>query len=101
MIEDILLLLLFIVCIIFSAFFSSSEVALIAITRAKVRTLVNEGKKGAEALATLKEAPHRILITILVGNNIVNTLAAAIATAVTISIFGNIGVGIATGVVVI
>jgi putative hemolysin len=101
MIEDILLLLLFIICIIFVAFFSSSEIALIAITRAKVRTLVNEGRKDAESLATLKEAPHRILITILVGNTTVSTLAAAIATAVTISIFGNIGVGIATVAVVI
>jgi putative hemolysin len=101
MIEDILLLLLFIICIISVAFFSSSEIALIAITRAKVRTLVNEGRKDAEALATLKEAPHRILITILVGNTTVSTLAAAIATAVTISIFGNIGVGIATAAVVI
>ena len=101
MIEDILLLLLFIACIILSAFFSSSEVALISITRAKVRTLVNEGKKGSGTLSSLKETPNRFLIAILIGNNIVNVAAAAIATAVTISIFGDIGVGIATGVVVI
>ena len=101
MIEDILLLLLFIACLVLSAFFSSSEVALISITRAKVRTLVNEGKKGAAALSALKETPNRFLIAILIGNNIVNVAAAAIATAVTISIFGDIGVGIATGVVVI
>ena len=101
MIEDILLILIFIICVIFSAFFSSSEVAIISITRAKVRTLVNEGIKGAKVLAALKESPHRVLTTILVGNNIVNTLAAAIATAVTVSIFGDIGVGIATGMVVI
>lgn len=101
MIEAVLLLLLFVICIILSAFFSSSEVALISITRAKVRTLANEGRKGAESLAALKEVPNRFLIAILIGNNIVNVAAAAIATAVTISIFGNIGVGIATGVVVI
>ncbi len=101
MIENVLLLLLFIICIALSAFFSSSEVALISITRAKVRTLINEGKKGAGSLSALKETPNRFLITILIGNNIVNVAAAAIATAVTISIFGDIGVGIATGVVVI
>jgi CBS domain containing-hemolysin-like protein len=101
MIEDILLLLLFIACLVFSAFFSSSEVALISITRAKVRTLLNEGKKGSKALSALKEKPNRFLIAILIGNNVVNVAAAAIATAVTISIFGDIGVGIATGIVVI
>lgn len=75
--------------------------ALISVTRAKVRTLVNEKRPGADVLARLKEDPNRFLITILIGNNIVNVAAASIATAVTISIFGNIGVGIATGAVVI
>jgi CBS domain containing-hemolysin-like protein len=101
MIQDVLEILLFIVCVIFSAFFSSSEVALISITRAKTRTLVNEGKHGSKALAELKEKPDRLLITILIGNNIVNIAAASIATAVAIRIFGDVGVGIATGVVVI
>jgi len=101
MIEDFLFLLLFIICLVLSAFFSASEVALISVTRAKVRTLVNEKRPGADVLARLKEDPNRFLITILIGNNIVNVAAASIATAVTISIFGNIGVGIATGGVVI
>jgi len=101
MIENFLLILLFVVCLLLSAFFSGSEVALISITRAKVRTLVNEGRKGAERLAALKESPNHFLITILIGNNIVNVAAAAIATAITISIFGDIGVGIATFVVVL
>jgi putative hemolysin len=92
---------LFIACVLLCAFFSSSEVALISITRAKVRTLVNEGRKGAAALARLKESPDRILITILVGNPVVNIGAAAIATAVAIEAFGDIGVGIATGFVII
>jgi CBS domain containing-hemolysin-like protein len=101
MIEAALKTLLFVVCLALSAFFSSSEVALIAITKAKVRTLVNEGHKGAASLATLKESPERILITILIGNNIVNIAAAAIATAIAIDLFGEIGVGIATGVVIV
>ncbi|KQC09714.1 MAG: hypothetical protein APR55_10065, partial [Methanolinea sp. SDB] len=101
MIEDYLLILLFVACLLLSAFFSGSEVALISITRAKVRTLVNEGRKGAERLAAVKDAPNHFLITILIGNNIVNVAAASIATAITISIFGDIGVGIATFVVVI
>jgi putative hemolysin len=101
MIEDLFNLLLFIICILLSAFFSSSEVALISITKARVRTLVNDNKPGALALATLKENPDHFLITILIGNTIMNIAAAAIATAIAISVFGSIGVGIATGFVVI
>ena len=101
MILDAIEILLFIICVLLSAFFSSTEVALVAMTRAKVRTLVNEGKAGATALATLKESPEKLLITILIGNNIVNIGAASIATAVALQMFGNIGVGIATGFVVI
>src|SRR5271157_3532483 len=94
MIEDFFYLLLFIICILLSAFFSSSEVALISITRARVRTLANDNKPGAAALATLKENPDHFLITILIGNTIVNIAAAAIATAIVVIIllvFGEIG----------
>lgn len=101
MIADPIKIALFLICLALSAFFSSSEVALISINRAKVRTLVNEGRKGSAALAELKESPDRILITILIGNNLVNIGAAALATAIAIEAFGDIGVGIATGFVTI
>ncbi len=101
MIEYVVEILLFIICILLTAFFSSSEVALISITRAKVRTLVNEGLPGSDAVAALKESPEHLLITILIGNTVVTTAAASIATAVAIQIFGDIGVGIATGFVII
>ena len=101
MIEFAVEILLFIICVLLTAFFSSSEVALISITRAKARTLVNEGKKGSEAVAALKDSPEHLLITILIGNTLVTTAAAAIATAVAIQIFGDIGVGIATVFVVV
>jgi putative hemolysin len=101
MIQDAVEILLFVLCVILSAFFSSSEVALISITRAKARTLANEGKPGSEAVAALKESPEHLLITILIGNNIVNVAAAALATSIAIKAFGDIGVGIATFFVVI
>ncbi|MCX6683474.1 MAG: hemolysin family protein [Methanoregula sp.] len=101
MIQDAVELLLFVICILLSAFFSSSEVALISITRAKARTLVNEGQSGSKAVAALKESPEHLLITILIGNTIANIAAASIATAIAIQMFGDIGVGIATGFVVI
>lgn len=97
---DSIQVLFFIILLMLSAFFSGSEVALISITRAKVRTLVNEGRRGSSALSELKENPNRFLITILIGNNIVNIAATAIATAIAIQVFGDIGIGIATGVVV-
>ncbi|OPY37582.1 MAG: hypothetical protein A4E35_01168 [Methanoregula sp. PtaU1.Bin051] len=101
MIVDSLNIALFLLCVLLSAFFSSAEVALISITKAKVRTLLNEKRPGADALARLKESPNKLLTTILIGNNIFNIAAAAIATAIAIQIFGDVGVGIATGVVVI
>jgi CBS domain containing-hemolysin-like protein len=103
MIEYYLYIGIFILALICSAFFSGSEVALFSITRAKVRTLVNDAVPGAQHLATLKQNPDRFLITILIGNNIVNILAASLATAVAIGIFGEGGfaVTVATVVVVI
>ena len=100
-IQDAVEILLFVICILLSAFFSSSEVALISISRAKARTLANEGKPGSKAVAALKESPEHLLITILIGNNIVNVAAAALATSIAIRVFGDIGVGIATFFVVI
>jgi putative hemolysin len=101
MIPDILEISLFILCILLSAFFSSSEVALISMTRAKARTLLNEGRPGSQAVAALKDSPEHLLITILIGNTFVNIAAGAIATAIAIQYFGDLGVGIATGFVVV
>ncbi|HOL41322.1 MAG TPA: hemolysin family protein, partial [Methanospirillum sp.] len=72
-----------------------------SITRAKVRTLVNEREPGSEALATLKKNPDRFLITILIGNNIVNILAASVATAVAIAFFGETGIAVSVATIVV
>ncbi len=94
-------LIIFILCLVFSAFFSGSEVALISINPAKVRTLIEQKKAGSEALERLKSDQDHLLITILIGNNLVNIGAASIATAVAIEIWGSIGIGIATFVTTI
>ena len=101
MIEYTLEIILFIICVILSAFFSSSEVALISMTRAKVRTLDNENQLGSHAIVALKESPEHLLTTILIGNTVVNISAASIATAIAIQQFGDVGIGIATGFVTI
>ena len=101
MIEYYLYLIIFILCLILSGFFSGSEVALFSITRAKVRTLVNDKEPGSEALATLKKSPDRFLITILIGNNIVNILAASVATAVAIGFLGETGLAVTVSTIVV
>lgn len=92
---------LFILCLILSAFFSGSEVALIGINHAKVRQLLDLKKKGSKALEKIKANTDHLLITILIGNNLVNIAAASIATAIAVEIYGDIGIGIATGLVTI
>ncbi|NLV26979.1 MAG: HlyC/CorC family transporter [Methanomicrobiales archaeon] len=101
MIDYYIYIIIFALCLILSAFFSGSEVALFSITRAKVRTLVNEKTKGSEALATLKKNPDQFLITILIGNNVVNILAASVATAVSIGFFGETGIAVSVATIVV
>ncbi|MFB6303505.1 MAG: hemolysin family protein [Haloferacaceae archaeon] len=63
-----------------SAFFSSSEIAMFSLAKHRVDALVEDGVPGARAVQALKSNPHRLLVTILVGNNIVNIAMSSIAT---------------------
>lgn len=81
-----------------SAFFSGSEIALFSVNKVRIRRLAEEGALPAVILNRLLERPNRLLATILVGNNLVNVGIAAIITSLSISFFGNRGVGIAIGV---
>ncbi|WP_408960041.1 hemolysin family protein [Natrinema sp. 74] len=73
-----------------SAFFSSSEIALFSIPKHRVEGMAEDGIPGAERVKTLKEDPHRLLVTILVGNNIVNIAMSSIATAILGLYFGGL-----------
>ncbi|MFC7234902.1 hemolysin family protein [Halosegnis marinus] len=66
--------------IVLSAFFSSSEIALFSLASHRVESLAEDGVRGAGTLKELRDDPHRLLITILVGNNIVNIAMSSIAT---------------------
>ncbi|MCK4589070.1 MAG: HlyC/CorC family transporter [Nanoarchaeota archaeon] len=87
-----------VVLLFFSAFFSGIETAFMSLSMVKVLALVKKKRKGAETLHRLKENPHRLIITILIGNNLVNVGAASLATVVFTDLFGSSGIGIATGV---
>ena len=96
--QELLTLLLL---LILSGVFSGSETALVSISLARAEALHREGRPGATALYRLKADPSRMLITILIGNNVVNIAASALATVVATDWFGHIGPGIAVGALTI
>lgn len=99
---ETLYLALFIICLLLSAFFSSSETAFTSLQRIRVEHLVNTKVTGAERVAKMMRRPERLLSTILTGNNLVNTAAAALGTILAISVWGEWGILIATiGIAVI
>jgi magnesium and cobalt exporter, CNNM family len=86
--------------IIFSAFFSSSETAMIALNRYRLRHLAKEGKRSAIISEKLLARPDRLFGLILLGNNLVNIFAASIATVIGIRLLGDLGVAIAPFILV-
>jgi len=88
-------ILLLIILISLSGFFSGSEVALLSVTLIRVRTYLKEKRKGSGALSRLKARPRRMIITILIGNNVVNITAASLVAVITTDYFGSISLGIA------
>jgi putative hemolysin len=98
---ETLYLVLLIVCLILSAFFSSSETAFISLQKIRIEQMVNAKVRGAKRVARMVEQPEKLLSTILLGNNFVNTAAAALATALAIEFWPEQGVLIATIVVTI
>ena len=79
-----------------SAFFSSSETALMASSKPKLHTYEKQGKKAAKRVANMLEDPEKLLATLLLGNNLVNIAASALATKVMLDMFGAAGLAYAT-----
>ena len=86
------------VLLLLSGFFSSAETALFSISKAKAIHIAKEKGRINSLIKKMKDDPHRLLSTILIGNNLVNVGASAIATAITIDLVDSHAVGIATGV---
>jgi len=85
--ETLYIVFLF-VCLLLSAFFSSSETAFIASQRIRIEHMVSTKVNGAKRVSKMLQRPEKLLSTILLGNNLVNTAAAALGTALAISIWG-------------
>lgn len=90
------LLIVLVILILLSAFFSSSETGLMSLNRYKLRHLAQTRHRAARRVEKLLARPDRLLGLILIGNNLVNILASAIATVVCIRLFGDLGIAIAT-----
>lgn len=95
-------IVLLVILLILSAFFSMSETALTSLSKIRIRHMVEEGVKGAKLVEKLTEDPNKLLGAILIGNNIVNIGASSIATSLAVKIISNdSGVAIATAVMTV
>ena len=95
------LYIILVILIMLSGFFSSSETGLMAMNKYRLRHLANEGHRGAQTAQKLLQKPDRLIGLILLGNNLVNILAASIATVVGIRLFGSNGIWIASMVMTV
>ena len=86
------------ILLLLSAFFSGSETALTAINKLRMRSLADDNVKGAKKALKLIEDPTKMLSALLIGNNVVNISATALATTMAIDIWGNRWVGLITGI---
>ena len=88
-IADLSRLILLLLCVALSGFFSASETAFIALPRARLMHLVSTGRPGASRVGQLLQHPQKFLATVLLSNNLVNTGAAVLGTALAVSMIGN------------
>lgn len=94
-------IIVLIILLVLSGFFSMSETALMALSKIRIRHMVEDGVKGAKLVEKLTQDPNKLLGAILIGNNIVNILASSLATTLFVNAFGASGVGIATAVMTV
>jgi CBS domain containing-hemolysin-like protein len=94
-------LVVIIVCILLSAFFSSSETALTALSEREARQMHDSDERRYRALTLWIKFPNRVLTTILIGNNVVNIFSAALAASIAQRILKNQAIAAATAVMTI
>ncbi len=91
-------LVLVVVCLVLSAFFSSSETALTTVNLIRIRNLADNGDKAAAWVLKARRNQSKMLGAILIGNNVVNLSASSMLTVLVTDVFGSQAVGAATGV---
>ena len=83
--DDLIRLILLAVAFLLSAFFSGSEAAFLSIQRGRIASMVRSKAKGADRVERIAGRPEKLLPTVLTGNNLVNVMAASIATSIAAS----------------
>lgn len=91
-------LIFLVILLLLSSFFSCAETALTTVNKIRMRTLSEAGNKRAKRVLRITKDSSKMLSAILIGNNLVNISASALATALAIDLYGNAGAGIATGI---
>ncbi len=94
-------LIILLILVFLSAFFSSAETSLVSVNKIKLRTLADSGNKSASIALKLTENPNKLLSTILIGNNIVNLSASSLATILVQKAFNSIPISVATCILTI
>lgn len=92
------LFIVLVILLILSAYFSSSETALLSLNRYRMRFLAEKGHRGAKKAERLLKNTDKLLSLVLICNNLVNISASALATIIGMRLYGDMGVAIATGV---
>jgi len=92
------LIIILFVMVLVSAWFAGSETGMMTLNRYKLRHLAKNGNRAARRVEKLLRRPDRLLSLVLIGNNLVNILASALATIVGMRLHGDEGVAIATGI---
>lgn len=94
-------IILLVILLAGSSFFSASETALMSLSKIKIRHMEEDGVKGAKLVGSLLENSNRLLTSILIGNNIVNIAATSISTSLFITLWGSQGVAAATALMTV
>lgn len=93
---DSSVLLIIVICIMMSAYFSATETAFSSLSRIRIKNMADHGDRRAALVLQLSEKYDQMLSTILIGNNIVNILTASLATMLFVRQFGDVGASLST-----
>lgn len=92
------LIIILVIMVVVSGYFSASETGMMTLNRYRLRHLAKQGNRAARRVEKLLKRPDQLISLVLIGNNLVNILASALATIVGMRLYGDAGVAIATGV---
>lgn len=101
MITQIAIVIILLLLVRILAFFTSSETAFLSISKITLRQMIDSNQPKAKLIGQLKAQMDKLLSTVLIGTNFINTLATSLATALAIDLAGQDGVAIATGIMTV